>query len=83
LAHTNNDKDESRAREKTNPLVAELLRRFKEKIGYTRCNDLLGVDRTTAEGIKKIRDENLPSKYCYCEGGFGQCAAEILESLLK
>ncbi len=82
LAHEYNDKDEAQARENTHPAVMELIRRFKEKYGTTNCNDLLGIDRTTEKGLKILKEENLPAKHCYCEGGFGQHVAEILESLI-
>ncbi len=82
LAHVYNDKNEALALEKTRTAVEELIERFRERYGTMRCNDLLGADRTTEEGKKKIRAENLPSRYCYSRDGIGQFVAEVLESLI-
>ncbi len=48
--------DDAAAKDKTYALAREFVRRFKEKRGAIRCNDLLGCDIGTAEG-QKIADE--------------------------
>ncbi len=82
LAHACNDKDEAHARKKTHPVVMEFIRRFKERYGTLKCKELLGADVSTGEGMKKFQDEKLAAKHCYSEGGIGQHAAEILETLI-
>ncbi len=82
LAHAYNDIDEAQARKKTHPIVMELIRRFRERYGTTMCKELLGADMSTEEGRKRIMEEELVAKHCYCEDGIGQHVAEILEALI-
>ena len=41
-----------------------MLDRFKEKCGSYICNDLLGCDVSTAEGVQYCRDNKLFTEFC-------------------
>ena len=41
-----------------------MLDRFKEKCGSYICNDLLGCDVSTAEGVQYCRDNKLFTDFC-------------------
>ena len=80
LSMFHHESDEKAARKLAQPAMAEFLKLFKEKHGYTQCKDLLGADMSTPEGKKQINDEKLVAKNCY---GFGRGAAAILEVMLN
>jgi C_GCAxxG_C_C family probable redox protein len=71
--------EEAEARKVSYSSVRELFRRFEVLHGTTACKSLLGADMSTAEGLKKIQDQQLVSKVCPV---FVKDAANILESLL-
>ena len=79
LGHAFDHPSEAQARRNTQRKVAAFLKAFKEKHGAVTCNRLLGVERNTAEGEKKIKAHRLVAKCC---PGFGRDAARILEELL-
>jgi len=79
LANSRTNKDEGKARKETKKAVQEMFRRFEEKHGTFMCKELLGADMSTAEGAKKIEEENLVAKHCY---GYGRDVAEIMSELL-
>ena len=79
LAHAFDHPDEERARKDTHPKVVAFLKAFHEKHGALTCNELLGVERGTAEGEKRVKEEGLFRKKC---PAYGRDAAEILEGLL-
>jgi C_GCAxxG_C_C family probable redox protein len=80
LAHAFNHPDEHRARKGTHPKVIAFLKAFRDKHGAVTCNELLGVERCTEEGEKRLKEEDLVKKKC---PAFGRDAAEILEGLLR
>lgn len=80
LAHAFKDTDEDKARENTHPKVVAFLKAFREKHGALTCSGLLGVERGTEEGERRIKEEGLVREKC---PGFGRDAAAILEELLK
>jgi C_GCAxxG_C_C family probable redox protein len=80
LAHAFTDADEDTARGNTHPKVVAFLKAFREKHGTLTCNGLLGVERGTEEGERRIKEEGLVREKC---PGFGRDAAAILEELLK
>ncbi len=41
-----------------------MMGRFKEKCGSYICNDLLGCDVSTAEGVQYCRDNKLFTDFC-------------------
>ena len=71
--------DDAAAKDKTYALVREFVRRFRERHGALRCNDLLGCDIATPEGDKAIADGRLHETICH---GLVRDAVEILEALL-
>jgi C_GCAxxG_C_C family probable redox protein len=71
--------EERKAREASFFSVQELFRSFEARHGTTECKNLLGADMSTAEGTKKIQQENLIRNLC---PAFVRDAAEILEELL-
>ncbi len=71
--------EERKAREASFFSVQQLFRSFEARHGTTECKDLLGADMSSAEGMKKIQQENLVKNLC---PAFVQDAAEILELLL-
>ena len=80
LAHAYNDSDETQAKAATQPKVAAFLKAFREKHGTLTCNELLGVERSTEAGEKRVKAEGLVKKHC---PAFGGDAAAILEELLR
>jgi len=80
LAHACNHSDEYRARKDTHPKVIAFLKAFRDKHGAVTCNELLGVERGTEAGEKRLKEEGLVQKKC---PAFGRDAAEILEGLLQ
>jgi len=67
------------ARDRTYALVNEFVRRFRERHGAVRCNDLLGCEMGTPAGDKAIADGKLHDRVCR---GLVRDAAEILDTLL-
>lgn len=79
LSHAYSHPDEEQAKKKTREKVAALLETFKQAHGAVTCNQLLGVQRSTVEGEKKIKSEKLVPTHC---PGFGLDTARMLEKLL-
>ena len=81
LGHSvENAESERDARYKTYDLVAEFVRRFKERHGSVVCKDLLsGVDLGTEEGRQEARDRNLFTTIC---PAYVRSAGEILSEML-
>lgn len=68
------------AKEKTYALVKEFAEQFQARNGSIICNELLGYDISTPEGLKAIHENNLFKTLC---PKLVQDSAEILEELLK
>ena len=79
LGMAKDHQDEGEARTASHFCVQEFFRRFEALHGTTECKNLLGVDLSTEEGLKKAREEKLPKKVC---PPFVRDAASILEELL-
>ena len=60
-------------------LVKEFTKRFTDRHGSVICNELLGHDISTPDGIQMIREQKLFSTVCPM---VDRSAAEILEELL-
>lgn len=60
-------------------LVKEFAKRFTDRHSTLICNELLGHDISTAEGIQMVREKKLFSTVCPM---VDRSAAEILEELL-
>ena len=67
------------AKEKTYALSQEFIARFKARHGSLACRDLLGVDLSTAAGMKEVKEKHLTSTLC---PKFVQDAAQIIEEIL-
>ncbi len=72
--------DDEKAKEKTYKLIHEFIKEFKAKNGSIKCNDLLGVDVGTKEGLKKASDEGKFSTVC---PALVRDSASITQRLLK
>ena len=57
-------KDDLNSREKANQKAEEFLEKFKAENGTYICNDLLGCDISTAEGVKYAMDHNCFTDIC-------------------
>jgi len=66
------------ARAKTYSLVTEFMTRFQARHNHVRCQDLLGCNIATPEGMKSAQERKLFTVLC---PNFVQSAAEILEKL--
>jgi hypothetical protein len=66
--------------DKTNALITEFNRRFKELHGSLTCTGLLGYDLSLPEKAKEAREKGLFAEKCPV---FVVDAVKILESLLK
>ncbi len=72
--------EDEKAKEKTYELIQEYIMEFRAKNGSIKCNDLLGVDVGTKEGLKKASDEGKFSSIC---PALVRDSASIVEKLLK
>lgn len=57
-------KGDQEARKRTNELNDLMMDRFSGENGSCRCNDLLGCDIRTAEGIRYAREHHLFTELC-------------------
>lgn len=57
-------KDDLESRARANQKTIEFLERFKEENGSYICNDLLGCDISTAEGIQYAMEHNSFTDVC-------------------
>jgi C_GCAxxG_C_C family probable redox protein len=60
--------------------VRELISRFEKRHGTTVCNDLLGCDISTPEGLEEAEQRGLTTTVCE---GVVLTAGEILEEMLE
>ncbi|MEI6093786.1 MAG: C-GCAxxG-C-C family protein [bacterium] len=74
------DVNDQTSKEKTYLVAKEFINRFTEKHKNTRCNDLLGYDITTQDGLDTIKKKDLHSLVCK---DLVKDAIEILDSVLK
>ena len=71
--------EDDQAKEKTYELVREFAKRFKSRNGTIVCNELLGCDLGTPEGMKLAKEKGAIDTFC---PKFVQDAVEILEEML-
>ena len=55
---------DTEGRQLSNKVNDFMMDRFKEKCGSYICNDLLGCDVSTAEGVQYCRDNKLFTEFC-------------------
>jgi C_GCAxxG_C_C family probable redox protein len=73
------DPDSAEDKERTYEKVIDLLGKIKSLHGFSNCNDLMGVDIGTPEGLQEAKDKDLSNKVCSKIVGD---VARILEELL-
>ena len=79
LNHAKTRKDDDGSRERAYALAQEFMDMFRERNGHLLCRELLGVDVSTPEGMKAVREKDLFRTVC---PKFVRSAGELLESLL-
>ena len=67
-------------RQRTNALNDLMMNRFSEANGSCICNDLLGCDIRTPEGVQYARDHHLFTEFC---PKMVASAADILEEIIQ
>ena len=72
--------EDEKAKQKTYEMIHKFIEEFKGKNGSIKCNDLLGVDVGTEEGLKKAYDEGKFTAIC---PALVRDSASIVEKLLK
>lgn len=58
------DKNEEGARERANRVNDKMMTRFADACGSYICNELLGCDVRTPEGLQHCLDNNLFTEFC-------------------
>ena len=66
-------------RQSSNKVNDLMMNRFKEKCGSYICNDLLGCDISTKEGVQYCRDNKLFTEFC---PKMVAAAVEIVEEII-
>jgi C_GCAxxG_C_C family probable redox protein len=79
LKHGRTRANDEQSRERTYALAQEFMKRFEEKNDTIICRDLLGVDISTPEGLKQVREDERFEELC---AGLVRSAAEILETMV-
>jgi C_GCAxxG_C_C family probable redox protein len=79
LKHAKRRPDDDDSRELSYALAQEFMDAFRERNGSLLCRDLLGVDVSTPEGMRAVREKNLFATVC---PRFVREAAGLLEKLL-
>lgn len=80
LLYGQSDEKELASRQRANEVNDKMMNRFKEVCGSYICNDLLGYDITTEEGLRKIREHHLFTEFC---PQMVANAVDILEEIRK
>jgi len=74
------DLEDDAARERTDALVEEFLRRFQEKHNYLNCNELTGVQMQDPEARAQAKEDGTFAAVCPGVVGY---AAELVTELLE
>ena len=67
-------------RQRSNKINDMMLERFKDANGSFICNDLLGCDITTPEGVPYARSNGLFTEFC---PKMVESAVDILEEIIE
>jgi len=78
LLHGGGGPDGGEAKQNVYAMSQEFMETFTERFGSTVCSNIIGCDPSTAEGLKKARDNGLFKTVCLEVVGR---AAEILEEM--
>jgi len=79
LNHAKTRKDDDDSRERAYALAQEFMDAFRERNRSLLCRELLGVDVSTPDGMRTVREKDLFRTVC---PKFVRDSAEILEGLL-
>jgi len=79
LNHAKTRKDDDESRERAYALAQEFMDAFRERNRSLLCREILGVDVSTPEGMRTVREKDLFRTVC---PKFVRDSAEILEGLL-
>ena len=74
------DKDDLNSRKKTNQMTNRFLDRFKELKGTYICNEILGCDITTQEGVEYAIKHELLTTTCR---DMVALAVQVLEEIIE
>ena len=80
LKYGQSEIDDLESRWKTNAVASEFLEMFSKENGSYLCNELLGCDIGTSEGIEYAREHNLFTEMC---PSMVRSAVKIIEELMK
>lgn len=80
LKHAKTRKGDDDSRELAYALAREFMDRFRERNGSLLCRDILGVDVSTPDGIRAVREKDLFRTVC---PKFVRDAGEILEESMR
>lgn len=78
MKYGQSEKDDLDSRKKANQKTVEFLEKFKKKNSSYICNELLGCDISTAEGVQYAMDNNCFTDIC---PKMVASAVEILEEM--
>ncbi|MGC4122649.1 MAG: C-GCAxxG-C-C family protein [Myxococcales bacterium] len=79
MKHGRGDEQSVEAKAKTYALAQDFLQRFGGRFGGCRCEQVLGFNLGTPEGLKRAQDEKLFETRCL---DAVKAAAEILDEML-
>ena len=77
LMYGQSDKDDLESRMRANKVNVEMMNGFAEKNGSYICNELLGCDIRTEEGVKEAREKGLFTEFC------PKMVADVLEEIIQ
>lgn len=80
LLYGQNSADDTEGRQVSNKVNDLMMDRFQEKCGSYICNDLLGCDVSTAEGVKYCCDNKLFTEFC---PKMVAAAVEVVEEIIR
>lgn len=80
LRHAKTKKGDDDSRERAYALAQEFMDAFRGRNGSLLCRDLLGVDVSTPDGMKEVREKDLFAKVC---PKFVWDAADLLEEKIR
>lgn len=75
-----NKADDADGRQRANKVNDLMMNRFKEKCGSYLCNDLLGCDVSTKEGVQYCLDNKLFTEFC---PRMVAAAVEVVERIIE
>lgn len=80
LLYGQNKAGDAEGRQRANKVDDLMMNRFKEKCGSYLCNDLLGCDVRTMEGVQYCLDNKLFTEFC---PKVVAAAVEVVEEIVE